>query len=587
MEKASPVVQDFLADGLTRRLNDVNVYDVNHRRLLGCTMLTRLATTVVRRRVAVLVLTLVALVMAGAYGGGVATRLSSGGFDDPAAESIAAENVLTEQFGSGQPNVVLLVTARSGAVDEAAAARSGAALTAELAAEEGIATAVSYWSLGSPPPLRSTDGRQALVLARIDGDEDAVTERIEHLSPRYTRSDAAIDVRVGGQAEVFRQIGGTVESDLKRAELFAVPITMVLLVLVFGSVVAASLPLLIGAVAVLGTFAVLRLVLLFTDVSIFSLNLTTALGLGLAIDYSLFVVSRYREELVAGRPVHDAVVESVRTAGRTVAFSALTVAVSLAALLVFPLYFLRSFAYAGIAVVTLAAVGAVVVLPALLAVLGTRVDAWRLWRPRRKPVAGHGFWHRVALAVMRRPVGVATGVIALLLVLGAPFLGVRFGLPDDRALPSGVSSHQVHEDIRTGFTSSEAEALTVVAPDATASPADISAYAERLSLLPDVSRVDALTGSYADGRKVAEPGPAAERFRLPRRPGTWLNVLPRSSRCRREGERMVEAVRAMDAPWDVQVGGPSAQLVDSKAAIFDRCRSPRSSSRSSRSSCCS
>jgi RND superfamily putative drug exporter len=347
-------------------------------------MLTRLATTVVRRRVAVLVLTLVALVLAGAYGGGVATRLSSGGFDDPAAESIAAENVLTEQFGSGQPNVVLLVTARSGAVDEAAAARSGAALTAELAAEEGIATAVSYWSLGSPPPLRSTDGRQALVLARIDGDEDAVTERIEHLSPRYTRSDAAIDVRVGGQAEVFRQIGGTVESDLKRAELFAVPITMVLLVLVFGSVVAASLPLLIGAVR--RPRHVRR----------------TAPGAALHRRLDLQPQPDHRARARPGdrlqpvrrqplprgagrpgRPVHDAVVESVRTAGAPVAFSALTVAVSLAALLVFPLYFLRSFAYAGIAVVTLAGRRRGRRAPGAARSPRTRVEPWRLWRPRR------------------------------------------------------------------------------------------------------------------------------------------------------------------------------------------------------------
>jgi RND superfamily putative drug exporter len=147
---------------------------------------------------------------------------------------------------------------------------------------------------------------------------------------------------------------------------------------------------------------------------------------------------------------------------------------------------------------------------------------------------------------------------------------VRFGLPDDRALPAAVSSHQVSQEIRTGFTSSEADALTVVAPGAAASPADISAYAEQLSLLPDVSRVDALTGSYADGRKVAEPGPAAARFGGPGRPGTWLNVLPEIEPLSPEGERMVEAVRSAPAPWEVQVGGPSAHLVDSKTAIFDK-----------------
>jgi RND superfamily putative drug exporter len=535
-------------------------------------MLTRLALAVVRRRVLVLIGTLVALVLAGAFGGDVATRLSSGGFDDPGAESVAADRALTEQFRSGQPNLVLLVTAQTGAVDDAAAADAGRRLTAELAGEPGISTAVSYWSLGAPPPLRSTDSRQALVLARIDGDEDEVNDRIEVLSPRYTRGDGVLDVRVGGQAEVFRQVGTTVEEDLKRAEMVALPITMVLLVIVFGSVVAAALPLAIGAIAVLGTFLVLRLLLGVTDVSIFSLNLTTALGLGLAIDYSLFIVNRYREEVRAGRTPHDAVVESVRTAGKTVVFSALTVAVSLAALLVFPLYFLRSFAYAGIAVVTLAAVGAVVVLPALLAVLGRRVDSLRLWRGRERHADdSNGFWHRVAVTVMRRPIGVATAVIALLLLLGAPFLGVQFGLPDDRSLPADTSSHQVQDEIRRGFTGSEADAVVVVA--ATAGPADaaraeVSAYAEQLSRLPHVARVDASTGSYAEGRQVSEPNPASARFS--QAGGTWLSVLPTVEPLSPEGEELVRTVRAAPAPWDVHVGGPSANLVDSKAAIFGR-----------------
>ncbi|MEP7055875.1 MAG: MMPL family transporter [Actinomycetota bacterium] len=534
-------------------------------------MLQGLARFVVRRRVAVLLLALVAIAGAGAYGGGVATKLSSGGFDDPASQSVAARALLTERFGAGEPNVVLLVTAKRGAVDGTAATMAGSALTEALRKEPGVATAVSYWSLGRPAPLRSNDGRQALVLARIAGTDDVVAAAMKRLSPRYTRSDSEVDVRVGGQAEVFRQVSSTVENDLKRAEGFAIPITMVLLVIVFGSFVAASLPLAIGAIAVLGTLAVLRVLLSVTDVSIFSLNLTTALGMGLAIDYSLFVVSRYREELRAGRTVEAAVIESVRTAGRTVLFSALTVAASLAALLVFPLYFLRSFAYAGIAVVALATFGAVVVLPALLAVLGPRVDSGRLWRPRKAQVdLPNGFWHRVATAVMRRPVGIATGIIALLLLLGAPFLGVRFGLPDDRVLPSKTSSHQVQQEIRHGFTSHEADALNVVSASADASStSDVTAYAERLSLLPDVSRVDALTGSYAGGNQVAPPSPASAGFSAKGQRGTWLSVIPKVEPMSPAGERLAKAVRTAPSPWqDVVVGGPSASLVDSKAAIF-------------------
>src|SRR5439155_5820148 len=214
--------------------------------------------------------------------------------------------------------------------------------------------AFSYWTLGSPPPLRSTDSKEALVLARIKGDDDAVRDHVKELSPRYTRSAGPITVAVGGQAEVFRQVGSQVEHDLRKAETITFPVVMILLILVFGSVVAAGLPLAIGGLAVVGTLLVLQVIALLTHVSIFSLNLTTALGIGLGIDYSLFIVSRYREEVRHGMAPDDAVVRTIRTAGRTVLFSALTVAISLGALLIFPLFFLRSFAYAGIAVVALA-----------------------------------------------------------------------------------------------------------------------------------------------------------------------------------------------------------------------------------------
>jgi RND superfamily putative drug exporter len=267
-----------------------------------------------------------------------------------------------------------------------------------------VGGAASYWSLGNAAPLRSNDGSQAVVVARIAGTDDEVRNRIDAISPLFTRQDAAVSVRVGGFAEVFRQVSLQVEKDLRKAETLSLPITLLLLVLIFGSAVAAGLPLGVGIVSILGTFLVLRVLTLFTSVSIFSLNLTTAMGLGLAIDYSLFIVSRYREEVRKGLAPHDAVVRSVETAGRTVAFSAITVAVSLAALWVFPLAFLRSFAYAGVAVVALAAATALVVLPALLATLGRRVDSLVLWRHKLKP-EGTGFWHRLATVVMRRPRG--------------------------------------------------------------------------------------------------------------------------------------------------------------------------------------
>src|SRR5438093_3857387 len=428
-------------------------------------MLERLGRFTVRRRRWILIGTVIGVLLAGAFGGSVVQRLSNGGFTDPNAEAERAEALLNRVFHAGNPNLVLLVTAREGTVDDPAVARAGTALTQGLAVEPGIQAAFSYWTLGSVAPLRSTDAREALVLARISGDDDQVRDRVKVLSPKYTRSDGPITVAVGGQAEVFRQVGTQVEKDLRKAETITFPIVLILLVLVFGSVVAAGLPLAMGALAVVGTLLVLQLIALLTSVSIFSLNLTTALGIGLGIDYSLFIVSRYREEIRHGLVAHDAVVRTVQTAGRTVLFSAVTVAISLAALLIFPLFFLRSFAYAGIAVVALALLGALVFLPALLAALGSRVDRLVLWHRQPKEV-GEGMWHRIAIFVMGRPVPIAIGVVAILAVLGAPFLGVHFGLPDDRVLPETASSRVVQQEIRTNFSSEEASALSVVAADA-------------------------------------------------------------------------------------------------------------------------
>lgn len=251
------------------------------------------------------------------------------------------------------------------------------------------------------------------------------------------------------------------------------PLTLLALLVVFGSALAALLPLVIGGVAIVGSLAVLRALTLFVPVSIFALNLTTALGLGLAIDYSLFILSRYREERRAGHDVPLAVRAAVRSAGRTVLFSSLAVGLSMAAMLVFPFYFLRSFAYAGVAVVVIAALGAVVVLPALLAVMGPRVDAWDVRRAVRRLVGRRPAtaaepgrsWRRLALAVMRRPVIFGLAVVAVLALLGAPFLSVRFGLPDDRVLPASATSHQVADVLRADFSSNSTNALTVVLPD--------------------------------------------------------------------------------------------------------------------------
>ncbi|HKY13313.1 MAG TPA: MMPL family transporter, partial [Microthrixaceae bacterium] len=533
----------------------------------------RLGALTVRRRRVVLVVSFVAVMTAAVLGSGVFGRLSGGGFYDPAAESTKARDILDERFGAGEPNLVLLVDASptdAGAVAVDAPPVQAAAdeVLSELLARDDIEEAASYWSLGRVPPLRSTDGDSALILARIGGDEDEVDESTGEILEELTGDRGPVTITAGGQAPVFRAVSDTIESDLSRAEMIAVPITLVLLIIVFGGLVASGLPLMVGLISVLGTFFTLSLVTLFTDVSVFSINLVTAMGLGLAIDYSLFIVSRFREELANGRSTEAAVIRTVQTAGRTVAVSALTVGVSLSALLVFPLYFLRSFAWAGLGVTVVSMLAAVITLPALLAVLGPRVNSFQVFKRRARSTTGEsGFWYRNAKRVMRRPMAVSLAVIALLLFLGLPFLDVAFGVPDQRVLPSDDPARVATDRLTTEFASNEAQAFPVIADEATGYDATmIAVVAADLSALDGVSRVDSSSGRFVDGAMVLGPDPTLEGYRV--EGAARYNVVPDVVPISDEGEQLVAEIREYDSPiGPLLVGGASAQLVDSKAAI--------------------
>ncbi|MFE7132154.1 MMPL family transporter [Streptomyces sp. NPDC057638] len=545
-----------------------------------------------------LVVALVLTALAVFAGSGVADRMGSGGWEDPDAESTYATEVLQREFPASRPNLLLLVTVPDGdarssgdpadgaagdtaasaapgraaaaagatAVDRPAVIAEARALTKRLAAEEGVTGVGSYWDTLSPA-LRAEDGRQALIAARIEGDEKTASEVLERIAPQYRGTHGPVEVSLGGPVAVQHEMTTIIQEDLLRAELIALPVTLLLLIVVFGSAVAALLPLAVGVVAILGTNAVLRGLTEITDVSVFALNLTTALGLGLAIDYALFIVRRYREELEAGAGVREAVGTTLRTAGRTVLFSALTVAVSLAAMLVFPQYFLRSFAYAGIAVVLLAAVAALVLLPAALLLLGHRVNALDLRRMFRRGKgaaretedperAGRG-WARLADLVMRRAPLFAFGTVAALLVLGLPFLGVKFGTPDDRQLPASAESHTVQQYIREGFPGSPDGGIEILAersePQASAErSATVSvAYTEfrdRVATLPGVLRVD---------------GPVVSGDRA------YFTVQPRGEAVGEEAQELVHELRKVPAPFETSVTGRAAVLEDSKTAIAD------------------
>ncbi|WP_327735526.1 MMPL family transporter [Streptomyces nojiriensis] len=505
-----------------------------------------------------LLLALLVTALAVVAGGGVADRLGSGGWEDPGAQSTYAARALEREFPHSEPNLLLLVDAAAGAtgVDDPAVAAEAERLTTALAAERGVVGVGSYWR-AQLPALRSENGRQALIVARVQGDEKTATAALERMAPRFEGEHGPVRVSLGGPAAVQREVTRTIQEDLLRAELIALPVTLVLLVLVFGSAVAALLPLGVGIVAILGTNAVLRGLTEFTDVSVFAQNLTTALGLGLAIDYALFIVRRFREELAAGRDPVAAVGATLRTAGRTVLFSALTVAVSLSAMLFFPMYFLRSFAYAGVAVVLLAAAAALILLPAALVLLGDRVNALdlrRLWRGSRPETAATGpaeagrGWGRAAALVMRRAPVFAVAATVGLLLLGLPFLGVEFGTVDDRQLPKDAPSHVVQEQIRDGFPASPGGGITVLAEGAPG-PERLAAYRDRLAALPGVTRVDGPIGS-ATGSGYSTFSVSVE--------GEAVGQTARD---------LVDEVRAVDAGFTTSVTGQAAVLVDAQKAI--------------------
>ncbi|WP_250283993.1 MULTISPECIES: MMPL family transporter [unclassified Frankia] len=549
-------------------------------------MFARLARLVTRRPGPVLLATLLLVGATAVLGVTAFGKLQTGGFDDPQSGSTRADEAVQARFG-GQPSLILLVTARAGTVDAPDVTAAGRELTRALAAEPGVHRAVSYWD-GGGPPLRSESGRHALVLAYTSDDDVA-----EGLVARYEKARDApgpVTVAPGGAAAIGENINDQVTADLAVAESVAIPITMLLLIAAFGGMVAALLPLAVGVVGIFGGLAILSVLGSLTDVSIFAVNLTTALGLGLGIDYALLMVSRFREELAGGRDRADAVASTLRTAGRTIVFSGATVVAALAVMLVFPPYFLKSMAYAGIAVTVFAVLSATVALPAILVLLGPRVNALRvggligLIRRRRAAAAGSPreasespVWRAIAATVMRRPLITGVPAVAVLLVLGIPFLHVSFGTPDDRVLRDTASSRQVGDVIRTDFAADTAAAATVVLEGRAAGTAGggpvggpaLEGYARDLSSLPNVARVNSAAGTYAAGRQVAPPTPADSRFSAGT--STYLEVVPSVDPASDTGQDLVRGVRERPVPAGAAalVGGPSAVLVDGKATISD------------------
>ncbi|TYB58849.1 MMPL family transporter [Nonomuraea sp. PA05] len=518
---------------------------------------------VYRGRWTLLALTLAAAVLVAPFGLELFGRMADGGFEDPRADSTTAARWNDEWYGGHAPDVVVLYRHPAVKVRDA---RYKAAVHDSLRALPGryVRAMATYWTTGSKKMV-SADGHATYAVVTLKGDEQrayaAIADRLRNVENLY--------VSIGGSVPLLDELNDQTAADLTRAEAISMPVLLVLLVVVFGSLVAAGLPLVVGLLAVLGALVLLRLLTSVTEVSVFSLNVVTMLGLGLAIDYSLFVLKAFREEIARGATNEQAVVRTMATAGRTVAFSGLTVATALLGLLLFPQMFLRSIGLGAAAVVLVAVGAALIVLPAVLGVLGPRVNALRItpdFGPRRQG----GLWHAVATSVMRRPVLYLVAVTAVLVGLAVPFLHVKFGNVDHRVLPAASESRRVAETLDRDFARNAMAAIDVhvlvertftddpplpgplgqghtpISAVTPVSPVDVRPLVRRLERLPAVTEVEVAGLSQDNGAVRLAVRYAAD---------------PMSDQAR----ALVRAIRGLPPEPNVRrvvVGGPTAAQLD-------------------------
>ena len=514
-------------------------------------MMQRWGAFVARRALAILLAGLALVIAAGAYGFGVFDHLAQGGFDDPDSEAAQELALEREIFGNRTVDAVAIyssdeLTARSPEF------RAEVQRMIDRIPQGSTSAVVSPYDTRSPE-LVSKDQHAVQVQISLEGEsQDALLDNWDEVEP-VLESDR-LETDVAGSFAVYGDVNEITSEDLERAEMISLPIVVLLALLIFGSLVAASMPALVGAFAVVGSLAVVRLLTTFTDVSVFSVNVITLLGMGLAIDYALFVISRFREELARlpeGDPdaASQAITTTMTTAGRTVLFSGLTVAAAMSSLLVFPQNFLRSMGYGGISAVVIAMLAALTVLPAALRLLGRRIDAGRMpWR-RHRPVSvddEHGWWARLARGVMRRPVVVVVVVSAALLAIASPFLDAKWGSVDYRVLPEDAAAHVAADKLNSEFGPEQSSAnLLLDGVDRQ----DVTAYTREAEAVDGVTAV----------QPIATRGDA-----------TLLRAFWEGNSQDQRSQDIVRDLRAVDPPdGEVWVGGLTADTVDLITSVGD------------------
>jgi uncharacterized membrane protein YdfJ with MMPL/SSD domain len=506
-------------------------------------MLERLAILADRRGRWVVIVAVVLSIAAGALGAGVADRLDPYGADDPATESVKAADRL-EQAGYRETGVVVLVDDVD--VDSAAGRERIEGLTERIRSDEDVAAVASFYTTGSRDFVSRDGGSTYLAVQLSPTDDDEIQDAGERISAALEDEPG---VEVGGGAVAQQQANEQVEQDLRTAELYAFPILFLLSVLFFRSLVAAALPLLVGGLTIVGTMLMLSVASGLGSISIFALNLVIGLGLGLAIDYSLFIVSRYREEIAKTGPGLEAMRRTMATAGRTVLFSSLTVAGALASLLVFPQRFLYSMGIGGSLVALIAAAVALIVLPAILSLLGTRVNALtpaflRGRAERDARPAERGFWHRLSRLVMRFPGRIAIASAAFLIALGIPFFSIQFTSVDAQVLPGSASANHVDDALRADFPPFRDTPIQLAVSGGPEQAERVARDAERLPGVAEVRPPLELEGGNSAVEVVSSNPPLSEA-----------------------SEDLVADLRALEG--DALTAGVTAGFVDLKHSLAD------------------
>lgn len=500
--------------------------------------------------------------MFGVFGTQIFGAVQSEGFSDPNSDSSRAATILVDEFGISEPVAILGIQTPTNIDTDALAATT---LLNQVSNLDGVQSIVSYWSTGGATSLRGNDDRtgQAIVIAEDNVD---TAELAKQIVEEFSGAQGELFVYVFGGDVVGNAFEETITSDLYRAEAIAIPITAIILLFVFGSLIAAGLPFLVAGGTILGTFLTLFVISSVADVSVFAINLVTGLGLALGIDYALLMINRFREELNRTQDVSQAVANTVASAGKTVFVSGITVAVALASLLIFPQYFLKSFAYAGISVALLAVIGALTAIPALLSILGKNVNRLKVRRGNLVP-KDDGGWAKLAKFVMRRPWPVLLSTVTLLLLIASPALNTVLGQVDERALPASNPAAIAGEVLRERFTGDESSPFDIVLVEPGTS-AEIQSYAIRISQLPEIVRVITPNSIISDGVVVAENAePSSFTASDLARIEAVGNVRPVDP----AGEALLKEIRAITAPaQEVLVGGIAAESADATNSVIDR-----------------